>query len=73
MQTERKRAAETETCVHVEEDTKTPATMEQDVEVKQLVAGVAKEAEKRAHLDRPGTETTKEKETKPEDRGKQCS
>ena len=73
MQIERKRAGEMETCVPMEEDTKTPTTVEQDAEVKQLLARVAKEAEKRAYLDRPGTETTKEKEAKPEDRGKQCS
>ena len=73
MQIERNRAAETETCVPMEKDTKSPTTMEQDAEVKQLLARVAMEAEKRAYLDRPGTETTKEKETKPEDRGKQCS
>ena len=53
MQIERKRAAEMETCVPMEEDTKTPTTMEQDAEVKQLLAKVAKEAEKRAYLDRP--------------------
>ena len=63
MQIERKRAAETETCVPMEEDTKTPTTMEQDAEDNQLLA----------YPDRPGTETTKEKETKPEDRSKQCS
>ena len=60
--------AEMETCMPMEEDTKTPTTMEQDAEVKQLLARVAKEAEQRAYLDRPGTETTKEKEPKPEDR-----
>ena len=72
-QIERKRAAQTETCVPMEEDTKTPTTVEQDAEVKHLLARVAKEAEKRAFLVRPGRETTKEKETKPEDRGEQCS
>ena len=64
MQIERKRAAEVETCVPMEEDTKTPTTVEQDAEVKQLLAKVAKEAEKRAYLGRPGTETAKEKEPK---------
>ena len=38
MQIERKRAAETEKCVPMEEDTKTPVTMEQHAEVKQLLA-----------------------------------
>ena len=71
MQIERKRAAEMETCVPVEEDTKSPTTM--SAEVKQLLANVAKEGEKRAYLERPGTETAKEKEPKPEDLGKQCS
>ena len=71
VQIERKRAAEVETCcVPMEEDTKTPTTMEQDAEVKQLLARVAKEAEKRAYQYRPGTETTKEKEPKPEDRSR---
>ena len=68
MQIERKQAAEVETCVLMDEDTETPTTMEQDAEAK-----VAKEAEKRAYLDRPGTETTMEKEPKSADSGKQCS
>ena len=45
MQIERKRAAETETCVPMEEDTKTPTSMERD-----------DEAEQRAYLARPGAE-----------------
>ena len=73
MEIERKRAAEMETCVPTEEDTKTPTTMEQDAEVNQLRAKEAKEAEKRAYLDRPGTKATKEKEPKLDDKGRQCS
>ena len=41
MQIERKRAAETETCVPMEEDTKTANSTEQDDEVKQLLAKVS--------------------------------
>ena len=70
MQIERKRAAETETCVPMEEDTKTPTSVEQDDEVKQLLAKVSKEAEQRAHLATPGAEP---KKPKPEDKGKPCS
>ena len=68
MQLERKRAAETETCVAMEEDTKTPTSKEQDDEVKQLLANVPKEG---AYLARPGTEPKQAKEPKPE--GKQRS
>ena len=50
MQIERKRAAETEVCVPMEEDTKTPTSMEEDNEVKQLLVKVSKEAEKGATL-----------------------
>ena len=39
---ERKRAAQTEACVAMEEDTKIPAPKEQDDEVKQLLAKVSK-------------------------------
>ena len=70
MQLERKRAAETETCVPMEEDTKMPTSKEHDDEVKQLLAKVSKEAEQRAYLARPGAEP---KEPKPEDKGKPCS
>ena len=56
MQIERKRAADTETCVRLEEDTRTPTSTEQDDEVKQLLAKVSKEAEQRAYLTRPGAE-----------------
>ena len=70
MQMERTRAAEMETCMPVEEDTKTHTTVEQDAEVKQLLAKVSKEAEQRAYLARPGAEL---KEPKLEDRSKQSS
>ena len=66
MQIERKRAAETETCVPMEEDTKTANSTEQDDEVKQLLAKVSEEAEQRAYLARPGAEP---KEPKPRDKG----
>ena len=70
MQIERQRAAETETCVPMEEDTKTsPTSKEQDDEVKQLLAKVSKEAEQRAYLARPGTEPKEAKEPKPADKG----
>ena len=39
LQMERKRTAETETCVPMEEDTKTHTSMEEDGEVKQLLEG----------------------------------
>ena len=42
MQIERKRAAETETCVPTEEHRKTPTSKEQDDEVKQVLAKVSK-------------------------------
>ena len=42
MQIERKRAAETETCMPTEEDRKTHTSKEQDDEVKQLLAKVSK-------------------------------
>ena len=48
VQIERQRAAETETCMPMEEDTKTPTSKEQDDKVKQLLAKVSKEAEQRA-------------------------
>ena len=57
MQMERKRAAQTEACV----------AMEQDDEVKQLLAKVSKEAEQRAYLAGPAAEP---KDSKPEDKGK---
>ena len=47
MQVDRKRAAQTEASVAMEEDTKMPAPKEQDDEVKQLLAKVSKEAEQR--------------------------
>ena len=52
--------------VPMEEDTKTPTSMEEDDEVKQLLVKGSKEAEKRADLARPGGEP---KEPKPEDKG----
>ena len=67
MQMERKRAAQTEACVAMEEDTKMPASKEQDDEVKQLLAKVSKEAEQRAYLAGPAAEP---KDPKPEDKGK---
>ena len=70
MQMERKRAAQTEACVAMEEDTKMPASKEQDDEVKQLLAKVSKEAEQRAYLSGPAAEP---KDPKPEDKGKPCS
>ena len=70
MQMERKRAAQTEACVAMEEDTKMPASKEQDDEVKQLLAKVSKEAEQRAYLAGPAAEP---KDPKPEDKGKQRS
>ena len=74
MQIKRKRAAETETSVPMEEDTKTANSTEQDDEVKQLLAKVSEEAEQRAYLARPGAEP---KEPKPRDKGtdtrKSCS
>ena len=65
MQIERKRAAETGTCVPMEEDTKTPTSMEQDDEVEQLLAKMSKEAEQRAYLAKPGE--------KRKNQGKPCS
>ena len=56
MQMERKRAAQTEACVAMEEDTKVPASKEEDDEVKQLLAKVSKEAEQRAYLAGPAAE-----------------
>ena len=69
MQIERKRTVGTEACLLMEEDTKTPTSMEEDDEVKQLLVKVSKEAEKRAYLASPGAEP---KEPKPEDKGKPC-
>ena len=70
MQMERKRAAQTEACVAMEEDTKVPASKEQDDEVKQLLAKVSKESEQRAYLAGPAAEP---KDPKLEDKGKPCS
>ena len=67
MQVERKRAAQTEACVAMEEDTKMPAPKEQDDEVTQLLAKVSKEAEQRAYLAGPAAEP---KDPRPEDKGK---
>ena len=67
MQVERKRAAQTEARVAMEEDTKMPAPKEQDDEVKQLLAKVSKEAEQRAYLAGPAAEP---KDPRPEDKGK---
>ena len=58
MQMERKRTAEMEACVPMEEDTKTHTSMEEDDEVKQLLVKVSKEAEKRANLARSRAERT---------------
>ena len=70
MQMERKRAAQTEAWEAMEEDTKMPASKEQDDEVKQLLAKVSKEAEQRAYLAGLAAEP---KDPKPEDKGKPCS
>ena len=70
VQMERKRTAETEAFVPMEEDTKTPTSMEEDDEVTHLLVKVSKEAGKRAYLARSRGEP---KERKPEDKGKPCS
>ena len=69
MQMERKRAAQTEASVAMEEDAKMPVSKEQDDEVKQLLAKVSMEAEQRAYLAGPAAEP---KDPKPEDKGKLC-
>ena len=52
----------------MEDDTKTPTSMEEDDEVKHLLVEVSKEAEKRAYL-----EQSRKNRNLSEDKGKPCS